>query len=124
MKEQNVNIIIVLSHCGLKMDYRIAKETAEYVDVIVGGHSHTFMYSIEDGKTAPGPDHVKDKYPAVIETKDGHRVLIVQASARMKYVGDLIVHFDKDGRIAKWQGAPIFLDSNITQGKFVKLISI
>lgn len=106
----------MLSHCGLPIDYRVAREAAEYVDVIVGGHSHTFMYTAEDGETAPGPDKVKDNYPAVVETEDGHRALIVQASTRMKYVGDLVVHFDKEGRIVKWQGAPIFLHTDIPQG--------
>lgn len=45
LKERGVDIIIVLSHCGLDVDYRIAKAIAPYVDVIVGGHSHTYMYT-------------------------------------------------------------------------------
>lgn len=119
MKEQGVDIIIALTHCGLGVDYRIAKETAPFVDVIVGGHSHTFMYTVKEGESAPGPDKVKDVYPAVVETEDGHRVLIVQASARMKYVGDLVVFFDKEGKVVKWQGAPIYLDHEIKQGEFI-----
>lgn len=115
LKDQGVDIIIVLSHCGLDVDYRIAKEAAPYVDVIVGGHSHTFMYTVEEGGTAPGPDVVKDVYPAVVKT-DGHTVLIVQASAYVKYVGDLTVYFDKDGLITKWEGKPFYLDSNIKPG--------
>lgn len=86
------------------------------MDVIVGGHSHTFMYTPQEGETAPGPDKVKDDYPAVVETEDGHRTLIVQASTRMKYVGDLVVYFDEEGRVAKWHGAPIFLHTDIPQG--------
>lgn len=116
LKEQGVEIIIVLSHCGLDVDYKIAKETAPFVDIIVGGHSHTFMYTVEEGESAPGPDIVGDVYPAVVETEDGHTTLIVQASAFMKYVGDLIVFFDNDGRVVKWQGAPIYLNTNIEQG--------
>lgn len=116
MKDQGVEIIIVLSHCGLETDYRIAKETAQWIDVIVGGHSHSFLYTVKDGDAAPGPDKVKDVYPAVVESQDGHKVLIVQASARMKYVGDLTVHFDENGHIVSWEGAPIYLDHDIKQG--------
>lgn len=116
LKEEGVDIIIVLSHCGLDVDYRIAKEAAPYVDVIVGGHSHTFMYTAEEGETPPGPDEVKDNYPAVVENADGHTVLIVQASAYVKYVGDITVYFDKDGNVANWTGKPFYLDSHIKPG--------
>ncbi|XP_031636271.1 apyrase-like isoform X2 [Contarinia nasturtii] len=112
LKNQGVDIIIVLSHCGLSIDYRIAKAIAPYVDVIVGGHSHTFMYTVEEGSKPPGPDHPSDLYPAVVES-DGHKVLIVHASAYMKYVGDLTVYFDKDGNVAKWSGNPKYLDHDI-----------
>lgn len=118
MKEHGVDIIIVLSHCGLDVDYQIAKQTAPLIDVIVGGHSHTFMYTVKNGETPPGPDVARDKYPAVVESEDGHKVLIVQASAFMKYVGDLIVYFDQDGRVVTWEGNPVFLDTNIEQGNF------
>lgn len=59
LKDLGVDIIIVLSHCGLQEDYAIAREAAPYVDVIVGGHSHSFMYTMRDGEIAPGPDVVK-----------------------------------------------------------------
>jgi len=39
-----VNIIICLSHSGIEKDKIIAKEV-EDIDIIVGGHSHTFLYS-------------------------------------------------------------------------------
>ncbi|XP_055294825.1 apyrase-like [Sitodiplosis mosellana] len=113
LKQQGVDIIIVLSHCGLDVDYRIAKEAAPFVDVIVGGHSHTFMYTVGEGETAPGPDIVKDVYPAVVKNGDGHTVLIVQASAYIKYVGDITVYFDKQGNVAKWEGQPFYLDNHI-----------
>lgn len=116
LKEQGVDIIIVLSHCGLDVDYQIAREAAPFVDVIVGGHSHTFMYTVKDGETAPGPSRPADNYPAVVENDNGHKVLIVQASAYMKYVGDLVVYFDQDGRVVTWEGSPIYLDTHIKQG--------
>lgn len=120
LREQGVNIIIVLSHCGLDVDYKIARETAPFIDVIVGGHTHSFMYNIENGVDALGPDKhkIEDTYPAVVETQDGHRVIIVQASSRLKYVGDLTVYFTNDGKIADWDhdSGPIYLDDHIEQG--------
>lgn len=50
---QGVDIIIVLSHSGLDVDEQIAYNAGPYVDIIVGGHSHTFLYT---GNNPPGPD--------------------------------------------------------------------
>lgn len=44
LKKKGVDIIIVLSHCGLDKDKIMAKK-CPLVDVIVGGHSHTFLYT-------------------------------------------------------------------------------
>lgn len=44
LKSQGVDIIIVLSHCGLNVD-RIMAAKCPLIDVIVGGHSHTFLYT-------------------------------------------------------------------------------
>lgn len=115
LKQQGVNIIIVLSHCGLDVDYRIARNAGPHIDVIVGGHSHTFMFT---GDQSPGPDKPRDQYPAVVTHTDGHKVLIVQASAYLKYVGDITVYFDRDGKVASWEGAPIFLDDDVKQGAY------
>lgn len=52
LKDQGVDIIIVLSHCGIETDRVIAAEGGPNIDVIVGGHSHTFLYS---GNNSPGP---------------------------------------------------------------------
>lgn len=74
------------------------------------------MYTTEEGETAPGPDEVKDEYPAVVKNADGHTVLIVQASAYIKYVGDITVYFDKEGNVANWTGKPYYLDSHVKPG--------
>jgi len=42
--ENDVHIIICLSHSGIEKDKVIAKEV-EDIDIIIGGHSHTFLYS-------------------------------------------------------------------------------
>lgn len=115
LKGQGVDIIIVLSHCGLEVDYRIAKSLGADVDVIVGGHSHSFMFNETSGQPTPGPDRPMDSYPAVVQSRDGHKTLIVQASSNAKYVGDLTVYFDRAGQVVKWEGAPIFLDASVVK---------
>lgn len=42
-------------------------------------------------------------------------MLIVQASAFLKYVGDLTVFFDRNGKVVSWEGAPVFLDTEVRQ---------
>ena len=44
LKQQGVNIIIALSHAGLDVDRLVAAKAAD-IDVIVGGHSHSLMYT-------------------------------------------------------------------------------
>ena len=44
LKDKDVDIIIVLSHCGLSTDKILARK-CPYIDVIIGGHSHSFLYT-------------------------------------------------------------------------------
>lgn len=108
--QEGVDIIVVLSHCGLVIDREMAMQAGSAIDVIVGGHSHTLLYK---GTPVPGPDTPPDTYPIVYEQGNGHKVLIVQASAYTKYLGDLTVYFDDDGEAMEWEGNPIFMDTSI-----------
>jgi 5'-nucleotidase len=110
-KEEDVDIIIVLSHCGLKIDREMAMNGGN-IDVIVGGHSHDLLYT---GTPVPGPDKPKDVYPIETVQSNGHKVLIVQASAYTKYLGDLTVYFDDAGEIKYSEGNPIFLEGTIEE---------
>jgi 5'-nucleotidase len=112
-EKHGVNIIIVLSHCGLDVDREIAQYGGTDIDIIVGGHTHTFLFS---GPNPPGTDTPQDNYPVVETQKSGHRVLIVQASAFTKYLGDITLYFDDNGIIQHYEGEPIYLDSDIVQG--------
>lgn len=114
LKAQGVDIIIVLSHSGLEVDKIIARDGGPDIDVIVGGHSHTFMFT---GDNPPGNMIAYDEYPSVVKSADdGHQVLIVQASAYTKLLGDLTVYFDANGDIVRWEGSPVYLDETIIPG--------
>lgn len=58
LKQEGVNIIIVLSHCGLDRDRDIARQGGENIDIIVGGHSHSFLFS---GENLPSIDRPAGK---------------------------------------------------------------
>lgn len=111
LKSRGVDIIIVLSHCGLDVD-RIMAANCPLIDLIVGGHSHTLLYS----GPLPNNDQPEDKYPVVVTQKNTKRtVLIVQAAAYTRYLGNLTVWFDEKGEVVDWDGNPIFLDSSVEQ---------
>ena len=40
----DVHIIIALGHSGIAMDLKIAEQVEE-VDIVVGGHTNTFLYT-------------------------------------------------------------------------------
>ncbi|XP_020284123.1 apyrase isoform X2 [Pseudomyrmex gracilis] len=111
LKQKRIDIIIVLSHCGLDVD-RIMAAKCPLIDVIVGGHSHTFLYT----GTPPSIDVPKDEYPVIVTQNESNRtVLIVQAAAYTKYLGNLTVWFDEQGEVVDWDGNPILLDRSIKE---------
>lgn len=106
LEAQGINKIVLLSHIGYEDDQTLAA-AIDGVDIIVGGHSHTLLANtIED---ASGP------YPTVVDSPSGAPVLIVQAEAYGKYLGNLEVAFDTDGVAAAWQGEPILLDASVAE---------
>lgn len=52
--EEGVNVIVVLSHCGLDRDREIARNGGD-IDIIVGGHSHTFLFSGDELPSLDNP---------------------------------------------------------------------
>ncbi|CAK1541698.1 unnamed protein product [Leptosia nina] len=118
LNEKGVDIIILLSHCGLDVDKEIAQGYGQYIDVIVGGHTHSLLWN----GPAPSGEPVAGPYPVFIEsTADKkHKVLIVQASAFTKYMGSLSVYFDFRGDYVKFNGGPIFLNRSILEDEDIK----
>ena len=57
LKEKGCDLVVCLSHLGIQMDRELVAKTRN-IDVILGGHSHTFMkgpenYQNVDGKEVP-----------------------------------------------------------------------
>ena len=111
LKAQGVTRIIALSHSGYGEDMRIAK-AVDGIDVIVGGHSNTFLSNTSD--RAAGP------YPTWVDTPDGGRTAIVQAYAYGKFLGRLDVTFDDNGVVTAATGEPIVIDGTVAEDSALK----
>ncbi|CAG2107041.1 unnamed protein product [Medioppia subpectinata] len=105
--KNELNIFIAVGHSGHKKDKEIAEKIPE-LDVVVGGHSNTFLYT---GKP-PSIEVPEGPYPVVYDHNSEGKTLVVQAFAYGKYLGKLDVVFDDNGLITSYSGTPILLDSN------------
>lgn len=114
LADEGVDIIVVLSHCGTAVDYEVARRGGKYIDIIVGGHSHSLFHNGDD---IPMGFVNSGDYPAVVMQKEHNNrtVLIVQAAAYSLYVGALTVKFDSHGEVVSWNGNTHLLDGR--QGK-------
>jgi len=106
LEAMGINKIILLSHAGFGRDKDVAA-AVDGVDVIVGGHTHTYLSNTSE--KAEGP------YPTVVNSPNGDPVLIVTAEALGKYLGRLDVTFDTNGLPTAWQGEPILLDASVAE---------
>ncbi|MES2665899.1 MAG: bifunctional metallophosphatase/5'-nucleotidase [Pseudomonadota bacterium] len=98
---QGVTKIIVLSHSGYKVDQRVAAE-ATGVDVIVGGHTNTYLSNTSD--KAEGP------YPTMVG-----KTAIVSAYAYGKFLGELNVTFNDAGEVVTATGEPRIMDAAVAE---------
>lgn len=105
LTEQGVNKIILLTHIGYEADNMVAQNVSG-VDVVVGGHTNTFLSNTYAGALG--------EYPTVLESASGEPVLVVQASTRTQYLGRLDVEFDATGLLTSWEGDAILLSRYIT----------
>ncbi|KFB46765.1 hypothetical protein ZHAS_00014767 [Anopheles sinensis] len=115
LKARGVERIIVLSHCGLDVDRLIAKAADQYIDVIVGAHTHSFLFPPNSDRPRDPADVIEDDYPVVVTGSTGRKILITQAYAFGKYVGRLTVYFDYKGEVKYWEGYPIYMSNSVPQ---------
>uniref|UniRef100_A0A8C9AM75 5'-nucleotidase n=1 Tax=Prolemur simus TaxID=1328070 RepID=A0A8C9AM75_PROSS len=115
LKTLNVNKIIALGHSGFEMDKLIAQKV-KGVDVVVGGHSNTFLYT----GNPPSKEVPAGKYPFIVTSDDGRKVPVVQAYAFGKYLGYLKIEFDEKGNVISSHGNPILLNSSIPEDPSIK----
>lgn len=101
-KDKGVDKVIVISHIGygkdkdgLPDDTNLIKNS-HYIDVVIGGHSHTLIDPYN-------PNSVSDE----IENADGKEVLIAQSGKAGKYIGYIEIELDDEAMEADSKIMPI-----------------
>jgi 5'-nucleotidase len=115
---QGVKHIVALTHLGYVEDMALG-QVITGVDVIIGGHSHSFLYTpitTTNGDTAVG------LYPTMVTAPDGNPVLVATAYQWGRYLGNLQVAFTAEGVVETYSGNPIFMGNSIPQDPAVQAI--
>lgn len=88
LKKEGVGIIIALTHSGYEKDKEIASKCPG-VDIVVGGHSHSFLSNGLVDSKHPETRNIEGPYPTIIRKSNGNFAAVVQAYAYSKYMGKL-----------------------------------
>jgi len=115
--DQGIDKIVVLSHLGYDADKELAAAVSG-VDVIVGGHSHTFLYDPETAQTFTPPSLAltpAGAYPTVVESAAAEPVLVVTAFEWGKFLGRLDVSFSPNGTVVGYDGNPIYVSNSVAK---------
>ena len=102
--ELNCDLVVCISHLGYsykskKVSDRVLAQETSNIDLIVGGHTHTFL-----------------KEPKLLENKEGGEVLINQVGFGAVKLGKVDFYFEKSTRKKKYKSASIFVKN---EEKFV-----
>lgn len=108
LKKKGVNKVIMVTHIGLQNDQAVAK-AVNGIDLIVGGHSQTFLGDINEIKSIGYSQHNQNesddnRYAQLITNPDGGKTCIVQAGEWAKGYGLVNVSLTKEGTITKCEG--------------------
>ncbi len=121
---QGVNKIVALTHLGYNEDVALASNVTG-IDVIVGGHSHTFVYTPTGSQTFSPPTFTAlpaGPYPTVATAANGDPVLVVAAYQWGYFLGNLEVRFDPRGVAKEFGGNPIYLSNTIAKNAAVEAL--
>ncbi|XP_014242466.1 protein 5NUC-like [Cimex lectularius] len=114
-EDEKVNIVIAVGHSGWTKDLEIAKKV-EQVDVVVGGHTDTFLYT----GTPPSIEKVEGPYPTLVNQSSGKQVPAVQAFGYTKYVGELNLSFDDNTyKLTNASGNPVLITADMEKNENV-----
>ena len=119
LKDDGIEILIALGHAGYDIDKEMASKVPD-LDLIVGGHSHTFLWRGDD---YPSVEKPWGDYPTYIKAEGTDKIIpVVQAYAYGKYLGHLQLSFDSNGDLktpVDGKGVsfaePILLDNSTKQ---------
>ncbi|XP_037280748.2 protein 5NUC isoform X3 [Rhipicephalus microplus] len=113
-RDEGVQVIIAVGHSGVPRDVEICERVPE-VSLVVGGHTHTFLYSgpTENGRVSG--DKPQGPYPIVVDRAADSRCLVVQDFYMGKYMGNISITWNQRGEVVRWSGQPVLLDRSIPE---------
>lgn len=98
LKAQGINKIILLAHMQqIEIEKKLASLLTD-VDIIVAGGSNTRMGDSTD-TLFTGDTKFAETYPYITTTKDRKPIVVVNVDGDYKYLGRLVVDFDKNGEL-------------------------
>ncbi|MCA1033470.1 5'-nucleotidase C-terminal domain-containing protein [Bacillus infantis] len=117
-EDQGINKVIALTHIGyddnpaFDNDLELAK-AVDGIDVIVGGHSHTFLGT--DSRNA-------STYKPVVDTTGEEPTVIVTAYQYSTFLGTLDVEFDSQGKVVNHTGKLIDIATKAEDAGAAKIL--
>ena len=105
-----VDTIIGLTHVGYDVDQLLGKNITN-TPLIIGGHTHT--------PVGPQPAS-QGAYPTIVTDKNGEQVLVLTDWEWGRWMGDIVINYDKDGKIISGTGVPVELIADSTKTGYVQ----
>lgn len=107
LESQGIDKIILIDHAQDFTGDPLSANKLRGIDIIIAAGSTGFMAKPQ----ADGPfnllrpeDAPQADYPVVREDKDGESILVINSDQQFRYVGNLMVTFDENGRITRVDG--------------------
>ncbi|WAM47516.1 DUF4214 domain-containing protein [Vreelandella venusta] len=101
LEAQGVNKIILSSHLQqIQFEEELAT-LLDGVDIVIAGGSNSLLADQEDQDRGlfPGAGEPYDTYPIVTQDAAGNDVVVVNTDGGWRYVAELVVEFDEQGRV-------------------------
>ena len=70
LTQQGIDIIIALGHSGYEKDKEIAEKVPD-IDIVVGAHTHSFLFTETDKDKNPSNNEIAGPYPTIVENTKG-----------------------------------------------------
>ncbi|MHA7836124.1 MAG: bifunctional metallophosphatase/5'-nucleotidase [bacterium] len=99
LTDQGVKIIVLQSHLqGIESEKALV-ESLRNVDVVIGGGGDEVLADADTALFPGDADDVFGEYPQIAVDLDGNEVPVVTTPGNYRYVGQLQLTFDRQGRI-------------------------
>lgn len=101
LQAQGINKIILSSHLQqIQFEEELAT-LLDGVDIVTAGGSNSLLADPEDQERGlfPGADEPYNTYPIITQDTLGNDVVVVNTDSGWRYVAELAVEFDEQGRV-------------------------